>query len=77
MPEMLAVYTDLDKFVAAELNEFNQRKRVGLKISKSESYKKDDLNKIKDEYKNEKQRHEKEFERFIRLSKMKILCWIF
>lgn len=70
VPEILEVFTDLDKFIEQELNEINVRKRLDDKLNQSGSYERtaDVFTKLKDEYLKDKEQYQKEFKQQINQS---------
>lgn len=64
IPDILEVFTDLDLFIEKELNEISYRKRLGEKLAEYEKSEQV-FTKLKHEYLEDKQQHQKEFERQI------------
>lgn len=68
IPEILEVFTDLDRFIENELSEISVRKRVGQRMAKTD-HENDIFTKLKDEYLKDKQQHQNDFEKHMKQQK--------
>lgn len=65
IPEILEVFTDLDRFIERELSEIAVRNRVGQRMAEIEQTS-DVFTKLKDEYFKDKQEHQRDFEELVK-----------
>ena len=66
VPEILEVFTDLDLFIAHELNEINCRKQTENETDKKTNVDEIVFKKLKDEYLKDKKKHQTEFEKQVK-----------